>query len=191
MLIGNKIILDAIEKKDLEWMRYHRNDPNLRKYFREFKDISPLRQQEWYETDGSNTNHSHIYFKIMSKHTKRAGEAWDYSKIVGVCGLTNTNWVARRTELSVYVAPEHQGKGLAKDALVVMYNYAFDDLNMHSIYAEVYDNNPAVDFYINALGMTKDGVIRDTYYNDGKYGNSVMLTLLKDEWKAFRERGKK
>jgi RimJ/RimL family protein N-acetyltransferase len=184
MLKGSKVILDAIEPEDLEWMRYHRNDSDLRKYFREHKDISPIRQRDWYESDGSNSKLEHIYFKIMQYHEKIPGEKWDQTKIVGVCGLTNTNWVARRSELSVYLAPEAQGKGYAKEALTIMYNYGFDELNLHNIFAEVYDNNPAVNFYIKALGMKQDGILRHTYFSNGQYGNSIMLSLLREEWKG-------
>lgn len=187
MLVGQKVILDAIEPEDLEWMRYQRNDPELRQYFRESKDISPVRQLEWYEQDGSNLNHKHIYFKIMKSHTKRPGEKWDGDKIVGVCGLTNINWVAKRAELSVYVASEYHGKGFAKEALALMYDYAFMELNMHNIFAEVYDNNSALEFYKKALGMKEDGIVRHTYFHNGKYGNSHMLSLLNDEWLEFKK----
>lgn len=179
------MILDVIEPQDLEWMRYHRNDPELRKFFREYKDISKSQQAAWYERDGSNNNHKHIYFKIMLSHTKLPGGTWDKDKLVGICGLTNIDWVARRAELSVYLSPQTHGKGIGKDALTTMYNYAFRELNLHSIVAEVYDNNKAVDFYKGALGMTQDGVIRHTYFSEGKYGDSIMLTLLEDEWASF------
>lgn len=188
MIIGKKVTLDAIEYQDLEWMRYQRNDPGLRQYFREFKDISEVRQKEWFEQDGSNMNHKHIYFKIMETHFRSPSDKWEKNSIVGVCGLTNIDWVTKRSELSVYVSKENQGKGYAKEALTLMYDYAFNDLNMHNIFAEVYDNNPAVEFYKKALGMKEDGVLRHTYFSNGKYGNSIMLSLLNSEW---RERRKK
>lgn len=183
MLVGSKVILDAIEPHDLEWMRFHRNDPQLRKYFREFKDISPQQQVEWYKQDGSNSNSKHIYFKIMKKHEKVPGAEWNPKMIVGICGLTNLHWVIRRAELSVYLAPNEQGKGYAKEALVMMYDYAFYELNLHNIIAECYDTNPALGFYKDVLGMKEDGIIRHTYFSEGRYGNSHMLSLLEEEWK--------
>lgn len=187
MLKGDKVILDAIEPEDLEWMRYHRNNPELRKYFREWRDISLDRQFKWYEKDGSNENHSHVYFKIMEYHDKKPGERWDRDKIVGVCGLTNIHWTARRAELSVYISPAIMGKGIAKEALTLMYDYAFNEVNLHNIMAEVYDNNKALGFYKH-LGMKEDGVVRHTYFSEGKYGNSIMLSLLEEEW--FEKRRK-
>ena len=67
MLIGKKVILEEIDPENIEQMRQWRNDPGLRKYFREYKDISKDKQERWYQERGNNTNPSHVYFQIMSK----------------------------------------------------------------------------------------------------------------------------
>ena len=46
---GNKVFLSAVEEESTEQLRSWRNDPELRKYFREYKEISKTMQKRWYE----------------------------------------------------------------------------------------------------------------------------------------------
>ena len=41
---GNKVFLSAVEEESTEQLRSWRNDPELRKYFREYKEISKTMQ---------------------------------------------------------------------------------------------------------------------------------------------------
>ena len=50
MVIGKKIILQKVERKNLERLREWRNNPELRKYFREHRLINSENQQKWYES---------------------------------------------------------------------------------------------------------------------------------------------
>ena len=46
---GNKVFLSAVEEGSLEQLRSWRNEPELRKYFREYREISKAMQKRWYE----------------------------------------------------------------------------------------------------------------------------------------------
>ncbi|KKL78473.1 hypothetical protein LCGC14_2024540, partial [marine sediment metagenome] len=65
MLEGEKVILEEIDPENIEWVRQQRNDPEMRQYFREWKDISKDKQGRWYKDRGNNTNPNHVYFQIM------------------------------------------------------------------------------------------------------------------------------
>ena len=44
MLSGKKILLSTVEEKNLEQLRQWRNEPSLRRYFREYREISRTMQ---------------------------------------------------------------------------------------------------------------------------------------------------
>ena len=46
MVIGKKIILKKIERESLKQLREWRNNPELRKYFREYRLINSENQQK-------------------------------------------------------------------------------------------------------------------------------------------------
>ena len=68
-----------------------------------------------------------------------------------------------------------------EEVMRLMFDYGFGELNLNKIWGEVYDNNDALESY-KELGFSMDGVSRDSYFIDGKYGNSTIISLLQDEW---------
>ena len=76
-----------------------------------------------------------------------------------------------------------RGKGLGGEALFLLFDYGFREMNLHKIWCEVYDSNASVNLY-RRLGFQDDGVLRDNYFHGGKYGNSIMMSVLEDEWFA-------
>ena len=177
MLTGKKVILDVIDPEDIEWMRLQRNMPEMRQYFREWKEISKSQQEWWYKDRGNNTNPNHVYFKIMAINPEKKNQ----TKLVGCCGLHYVDWRLRAAEFGIFLSKEARGFGVGKEALWMLCDYGFREMNLHKIWCEVYDNNTSVELY-RKLGFVDDGVLRDNYFNNGRYGNSIMMSLLEDEW---------
>ena len=177
MLVGNKVVLESIAPESIEQMRLWRNDPELRRYFREYKDITPDQQSKWYQTRGNNSNPDHVFFQVMSKGSIGVDDRY----LIGCCFLSYINSRLRSAEFGVYLNPKEQGQGKGKEALTLLFDYGFKELNLHRIWAECYDNNDAIHLY-RKLGFKDDGLLRDAYFHDGHYGNSHMISLLEDEW---------
>ena len=57
---------------------------------------------------------------------------------------------------------------------------------MHKITAEVYEGNESIHLY-RKLGLRDEGVLRDNSFCDGNYINSIMMSVLEDEWRALRD----
>jgi diamine N-acetyltransferase len=49
----------------------------------------------------------------------------------------------RRAALGMYIAPEHRGNGVGREALAQIEAYAFDFLNLRCLYAVIAQNNTA------------------------------------------------
>ena len=179
MIAGKKVILREIEPEDIEWLREQRNDPSMRRYFREWKDITKAKQEAWYESRGNNSDPNHVYFKILMKREGNHGEV--FTRLVGCCGLHYVDWRLRSAEFGVFLSKEARGKGIAKEALQIMFDFGFKEMNLHKIWCEVYDNNTSVEFY-RKLGFVDEGVLRDNYFCEGKYGNSIVMSILEHEW---------
>jgi len=184
MLIGKKVILEEVDPENLEWLRQQRNDPEMRQYFREWKDISKDQQEWWYKDRGNNMNPNHVYFQIMQRTSAGAdgqGNTILGKHLAGCCGLHYVDWRIRSAEFGVFLSKETRGKGLGKEALFLLFDYGFREMNLHKIWCEVYDNNTSVNLY-RKLGFRDDGVLRDNYFCNGSYGNSIMMSVLEDEW---------
>ena len=95
MLKGKKIFLSAVDKESIEQMRCWRNIPELRKYFREYREISKEMQEKWYnkqEKDAFQVN-----FEIHDLETKQ---------LIGHCGLYYISWISRHAEFGIYIGDQ-------------------------------------------------------------------------------------
>jgi RimJ/RimL family protein N-acetyltransferase len=185
MLIGKKVILEDIHPDSVEQMRVWRNDPNLRQYFREYKYISVDKQKEWYASRGNNSDPRHVYFQIMemphvSNSTNKHSWAVIKRRLIGCCGLHYIDWRIRTAEFGIFLG-DGRGGGKGKEALAMMCDYGFRELNLHRIWCEVYDGNASINLY-RKLGFRDEGVLRDSYFCNGSYVNSLILGVLEDEW---------
>jgi len=183
MLIGEKVILEEIDPMNIEQLRQWRNTPEIRQWFREYRDITKDMQNKWYEERGNNTNPDHIYFQIMSKDTECITETSRIDKryIIGCTGLLYINWRLRSAEFSLYLGKD-RGQGKGKEALSLLCDYGFRELNLHKIWAEVYDGNSSINLY-HKIGFKDEGILRDNCFHNGKYSNSIHLSYLEDEWR--------
>ncbi len=182
MLVGDKVILDVIESSSIEWLRKQRNLPEMRRYFRAWKDISKDMQLEWYKEIGNNTHPNHVYWEIRERGNMDVIDDPPTGNLIGCCGLHYVDYRLRSAEFSIFLCKDVRGIGYGKEALDLMFDFGFREINLHKIWAEVYDFNKALNVYTKGLGMHIDGRLRHNTFCDGKYHDSIMLSVLEDEW---------
>lgn len=170
--IGNKIQLRNVEPRDLEQLRQWRNQPVLRQYFREYREITPLMQQKWYE-DCVCTNKNQVDFVIERPQPD--------ADIIGHCGLYYIDWLHKRAEFTIYIGNMmFRNHGCGSDALRTLCKYGFEELNLNKIWCEVFDNNPAIVVYRH-LGFVDEGTLRQHHFSVGRYMDSHILSMLRSE----------
>jgi len=171
MLSGKKTTLMSVEENNLEQLRTWRNKPKLRKYFREHREISRSMQARWFKK--INEDSGQVNFQIHDKGT---------NKLIGHCGLYYINWIHRHAEFGIYIGDDDfRNGGYGSDSLRTLIGYGFGDLNLNKIWCEVYSNNEALEVYKH-LGFQEEGHLRQHYYNEGKYWDSYMLSILKEDY---------
>lgn len=171
MLRGKKTILTAVSQESLKQLMDWRNEPELRKYFREYREINETMQQAWYENKVLK-DPNQVNFEIRTKD----------NNLIGHCGLYYIDWVHRHAEFGIYIGDKnYRNGGYGSDSLRTLIKYGFEDLNLNKIWCEVYDNNAAIDVY-EGIGFALEGVQRQHYFNEGRYWNSNILSMLREEW---------
>ena len=172
MLLGNKVYLSSVNEESIEQLRKWRNDPGLRKYFREYREISKQMQKSWFENKVLNDDNQ-VNFEIHNKKTK---------ELIGHCGLYYINWLHRKAEFGIYIGDsKHRNGGYGSDALRQLIKYGFEELNLNKIWCEVYGNNEAIDIYRH-IGFEDEGVLREDVYKNGKYLDSYVLSILRKNY---------
>jgi RimJ/RimL family protein N-acetyltransferase len=158
-------MLRPLEEKDLEWVARERNNPEIRKWFRQPDLLSNLHQSLWFSTTDMKS-----YVAVD-----------DDGHNIGVLSLSHLDNIARKCEFSIMILPEYQDKGLGKQALAELLLHAFYDLNMRQVYSDVFVDNPALPKY-KFWGFTEYGRLPEWYFKNGKYIDSVIISITKDEY---------
>lgn len=171
MIEGERVYLEAIERKDLSTLMEWRNREDFRKYFREYKDINTEMQNKWFETSVLNDN-STIMFSIKSIES---------NELLGCCGLCYINWIHRNADLSIYIGYENvyiDEGGFAEESCDLLLKYGFKQLGLHKIWTEIYEFDEKKKKLYDKLNFHVDGVLRENYYYDGKWWDSYILSIV-------------
>ena len=174
MLEGKHVRLRAVEKKDLKQLLAWRNKPEFRKHFREHRVLSMTEQQKWYDNFVIKDDKT-IMFAIEEKRAK---------KLIGCCGLCHVNWIQHNADLSIYIGKNNHYIDLkyAPDAAYTLIDYAFNVLNFHRMWTEIYSFDHRKKKFLKKLGFSLDGKHRETCWHLNKWHDSYFYGLLRREF---------
>jgi len=174
MLTGAKTVLREILEEDLEPLRQWRNRPDYRRCFREYRDITPSMQRRWYEEIVCKDDRVRM-FAI----TEREG-----GRLLGACGLCYIDPLRRSADFSIYIGADdlYIDQSFAPDAGRALLRYGFEELNLHRIWAEIYDIDEAKRDYLPELGFRLEGRHRETQWSGGRWVDSLFYSLLDREF---------
>jgi len=151
-----------------------RNNPEIYRWCRQ---SGPLTQEQhdrwfkWMQTD-SNTR----MFMITEPYVDYRDKNKEFC--VGVCGLTNIDWIARHAEFSLYIDPLEQHKGYATEALKRLIEIGFNIYNLNKIWGETFEDNPARQLF-EKLGMTSRPMHKAHYFKNGEFVDTYCCEIFK------------
>lgn len=173
MIKGELVILTKPLREDMPTLLEWRNNPDHRKYYREYRESSLEDQLKWYEN---------IMMKDPTWYHFIAKPISNPDKIIGVAFLNHIHPIYKTGEFGITLGdPEYRGKGYGKDMLITLIKYGFEELNLNRIWCEVYSNNDSIHVY-RKVGFKDEGILRQHVYKNGEYLDSYMLGMLKSEY---------
>lgn len=108
-------------------------------------------------------------------------------RLIGVCGLHRIDPRNRQAMYGIFIGEsDARGKGHGTEVTALLIAYAFATLNLNRVWLHVYqDNRGAIRAY-EKVGFKQEGVLRQDNYREGRYGNTVVMGILRSEWRASR-----
>jgi len=173
MIKGTFVGLRAIEEVDLHQLLLWRNDPSLRRFFREYRELNFTQQLEWFD---KKVNHdaSTRMFSIVDIET---------NELLGACGLCYIDWANRTADFSIYLG--HKGLYIdseyAPEAAHLLIGYGFDELSLNRLWSEIYSFDKQKSVFFNNLGFKLEGTHRQTHWGEGFWCDSLFYALLRSD----------
>lgn len=182
MLQGRHVGLRAIEPHDLPQLLAWRNDPRLRRYFREYRELNSTQQQQWFDTRVVNDPSTRMFAVVERAPGPSAG------RLLGAAGLCYIDWVNRTADFSLYIGADdlYIDDRYAPDAAVAMIDYAFDELGLNRLWSEIYAFDESKRRFFETLGFSLDGVHRQTHWAEGAWHDSRYYSLLASDARPKR-----
>ena len=163
-----KLKIRPLERKDLSFIHDLDNERHAMAFWFE----------EPYESLDELYN---LYDKHIHDDSERRFVIDLNDQFAGIVELMDINFIHRTAEIQIIVKSDLRGLGLSKSSMLKGLDYAFNILNMHKVYLFVdSENHKALHLYKD-IGFIQEGFLRQHYFIEGKYRDSIFMGLLKDE----------
>lgn len=176
-LIGEKVRLRGVRREDMEAYRRWLADPAVTEFLE--MGWKPLADADLDATYHSLTaNPETVAFIVEDKAT---GEA------VGVAGLYLIQWLARRAQFNILIGERKAwDRGFGTESLQLLLRYGFETLNLESIQLGVNAENARAIRSYEKAGFVHEGRRRRFVYRNGRYYDSLMMSMLREEYFALK-----
>lgn len=107
---------------------------------------------------------------------------------IGGCGVHNINFDAKKASVGYWLGEKNHKKGYGTEALSSLLNFAFNDLLLNKLEAEVFIGNIASANLLEKFGFTKEGTKRQSVYckADNLIKDEHLYGLLKKDYKPLK-----
>ncbi|AFP84445.1 spermidine N1-acetyltransferase [secondary endosymbiont of Ctenarytaina eucalypti] len=170
---NNYIKLRPLEREDLHFIHQLNNNEMMMRYWFEEPHEAYVELKDLYQKNIHNISERRF---IIDKQ----------SISVGLVELVNIDYIHRRAEFSILVAPEHQGKGYASVATYLALNFGFMVLNLYKLYLIVDEENTKAIHIYKKLGFKQEGVLLQEFFINGHYHNALRMCLFQHEYQNAR-----
>jgi RimJ/RimL family protein N-acetyltransferase len=103
---------------------------------------------------------------------------------VGLVTLREEGFQGNVGTYGVWITPEAQGRGYARAASDLLFEWAFDQHGLHKVCANVFSFNEASMALVDSLGFTAEGVGREERFANGAFVDVHRYGLLAREWRS-------
>ena len=152
------IRLRKLEPSDLPFLYQWENDASA---WADGTNHNPLSQQDLRDyiasTTGDIYKDGQLRLIIEEQITNHKSQITNTT--LGCIDLFDFDPRNRRAALGMYIAPEHRGKGVGKEAVRLIDEYAFGFLHLRVLYAVIATNNIACTTLYRNAGYTESSVL--------------------------------
>lgn len=168
---GDRVALHTIEEDDLDVFARARNDPDVRVPI----GVDAPQNRESLETFFEETISSDDGVHLLACVDENP---------IGAVMIRDEDQSSGTGDLAYWILPEFRGEGYGTEALSLFLEYAFVELRLHRVQADVLATDDAARSLLESLGFEEEGRFRERRFHDGGYVDTLRFGLLADEWRG-------
>ena len=173
-LIGDKIYLRPLERDDAPTLQPWINDSDVTRTLLIYRPVNRVLEEEF--VDKALRSDHDVVLGITVRETDR---------LIGVAGLHLIDFKNRHSGFGITIGEKGEwGKGYGSEATQLMVGYAFNTLNLNRVWLEAYEYNQRGIHIYEKVGFLKEGTLRQDHYLEGRYWNTILMGILREDWTA-------
>ena len=169
-----RLVLDSLKEQD--WPLFLRlyQDPAVQRYMADPMDIAEIRARFESRLIPWDKTSSHWLCLVVRE---RASE-----QSMGLTGFLAEWSPLQQAEVGYAMLPSCQGKGFAKESLLAVLAFGFQQCQFHKMKATVTVGNHASRGLLERCGFQLEGTLRDNYQLGGQWCDDWVLGMLACEF---------
>jgi diamine N-acetyltransferase len=174
MIIGKRVRLRGVEREDLPRFVRWLNDPEVIQGLMLDTPMSLPQEERWFQA-------------ILERRVEEqplvidVGQGSDWISI-GNIHFQQIDWKNRAAEVGIFIGEKRfWNQGFGSEAMSLMLQYGFNTLNLNRIFLRVYETNLRATRSYEKAGFILEGRQRQAHFQDGKYIDVLMLSVLRSE----------
>jgi len=175
-ILGKKVTLRAIERKDLELLHKWGNDPNI-----------------WYMLGGWHFPSSMLHMEKWLERiqtdelNQRFAIETDDFGLIGTINLVEIDWKNNHAFTGLQLGDKDiRGKGYGIDTFMAIEKYAFEELHLERLDGSVIEYNaPGLGFITKHCGWKEEGRQRKWYFRKNKYWDRIIVGITREDYFAL------
>jgi ribosomal-protein-alanine N-acetyltransferase len=173
-LIGEKVYLRPVERADaplfIQWL----NNPDVQLTTLRARPLN-LQDEEEY-VDRMRVSLTDVALLIVAQADDRP---------VGGTGLLQIDWRSRHACFGITIGDAADwGKGYGTEATRLIVDHAFATMNLNRVWLQVIEYNERGLRIYEKIGFKKEGLLRQEHYRKGRYWNTWLMAMLREDWDA-------
>lgn len=155
-----RLLLRQFVDNDLENVFKGLSHPEIIKYYGvSFQTLEATKEQMTFFAD-LKKNETGIWWAVCSADNK---------KFYGAGGLSSLNKEHKKAEIGFWLISEFWGNGIMKEAMPLICNYGFDNLELHRIEGFVESENKNCKNAMAKLDFQHEGTMKECEIKNGKF----------------------
>lgn len=184
LLRGKLIHLAAVDPEEVS---KHFADWNRDSEYKRLLDTeaprlhSPKSIKEWLEKEVEGMGNNMYWFTIRTNAD---------NQLLGDISLEMVHWNNREAFVGLGIGPrDFWGKGYGSEAMNLILEYGFSELNLHRVTLTVFEYNPRAIRSYEKCGFRHEGRQHGAILREGKRWDVQYMGILREEWNQMHHQG--
>ena len=169
-----RLILRQLDPSDADAVFRNHSDPEVARYLGRDADTTmepTLRRLQ--QVFDAIREHSGIRWGIVRRD--------EPAVLMGTVGFWKWNKPSFYSEIGYEIGPAFWSKGYMTEAIRAALRFGFDHMELHRVEANIDPENKASRRVVEKLGFTQEAVLRQNWFYQGKFTDSIIYGILKHE----------